>query len=233
MKTITIKLTGPLQSYGNEASFNQRTTAAHPSKSAIIGMIAAAFGYQRDDQRIKAFNKLDLAVRVDQPGTLLTDYQTVEWKKGTRKVTYRAYIQDAVFVLAISSENDLLIDKIKYALHHPKFQLFLGRRSNAPAGVLQIAVFADANPVEVLSKLPWQAANWYQEKKSQEEIINVELFADAKLLAGEKYFMVKDSVGSFDQRNRYFDYRPVVRVWKKVTNPKFKTSSEHDPFAAL
>lgn len=42
MKTLTIKLTAPLQAYGNEASFERRTSWPGPSKSAIIGMIAAA-----------------------------------------------------------------------------------------------------------------------------------------------------------------------------------------------
>ena len=41
MKTLTIKLTGPLQSYGNEATFSRRTSYHYPSKSAVIGLIAA------------------------------------------------------------------------------------------------------------------------------------------------------------------------------------------------
>ncbi|WP_143441692.1 CRISPR-associated protein Cas5, partial [Lactobacillus helveticus] len=47
MKTATIRLTAPLQSYGNQASFNQRTSDNYPSKSAVIGIIAAALGYRR------------------------------------------------------------------------------------------------------------------------------------------------------------------------------------------
>ena len=138
MKTLTIKLTAPLQSYGNEASFARRTSNDYPTKSAVIGMVAAALGYRRTDARIQSLNDLSFAVRIDQVGRNLTDFQTVEWKQGTRKITYRDYIQDAVFVVAIGSESDSLIDEIKFALKHPKFQLSLGRRSNAPAGVLDV-----------------------------------------------------------------------------------------------
>jgi len=158
MKTLTIKLTAPLQSYGNEATFERRTTNDYPTKSAVIGMVAAALGYRRVDERIVHLNELHFAVRVDQIGRNLTDFQTVEWKKDTRKITYRDYIQDAIFVVALGSEDETLIDKVKFALKHPKFQLFLGRRSNAPAGVLQLQEFSEEQPVEVLKQFAWQAA---------------------------------------------------------------------------
>ena len=57
MKTLTIKLTAPLQSYGNEATFERRTTSYYPTKSAVIGMIAAALGYRRTDERILKLNE--------------------------------------------------------------------------------------------------------------------------------------------------------------------------------
>ncbi|EFQ53882.1 hypothetical protein HMPREF9265_1249 [Limosilactobacillus oris PB013-T2-3] len=35
MKTLTIKLTGPLQSYGNEATFSRRTSYHYPLKAQL------------------------------------------------------------------------------------------------------------------------------------------------------------------------------------------------------
>ncbi len=67
MKTVTIRLTAPLQSYGDEANFDRRTSYDYPSKSAIVGLIAAALGYRRTDARIQTLNQLDYAVRIDQP----------------------------------------------------------------------------------------------------------------------------------------------------------------------
>lgn len=81
MKTLTIKLSAPLQAYGNEASFERRTSWQAPSKSAVIGMIAAALGLRRDSEQISELNSLAFAVRIDQPGKIMTDFHTVEWKK--------------------------------------------------------------------------------------------------------------------------------------------------------
>lgn len=83
MKTLAINFKAPLQSFGNEATFTRRTTNDYPSKSAVIGMLAAALGYHRDDERITDLNDLLFAVRIDQPGKVLHEFQTVEWKKKT------------------------------------------------------------------------------------------------------------------------------------------------------
>lgn len=239
MKILTIRLTSPLQSYGNEATFERRTTGDYPSKSAVIGMIAAALGYSREDSRISKFNDLNFAVRVDQVGRSLTDFQTVEWKKNVRKITYRDYIQDAVFVVAIGSNDEQLIKKIHDALRHPHYQLFLGRRSNVPAGVLLMEEFNDENPVIILEKLGWQATPWsqkvYQKQNPKKEFPRVDIYADANLLADHHNVMVKDRVESFDQRNRYFGYRAMATERIQLTHSYISVdgSTEHDALSAL
>jgi len=233
MKTLTIKLTAPLQSYGNAATFERRTTNTYPSKSAVIGMIAAALGYQRTDSRIVTLNELRFAVRIDQVGRHLTDFQTVEWEKDVRKVTYRDYLQDAVFVAAIGSENDQLIDNIEWALRHPRFQLFLGRRANVPAGVLQLQVFADATPITVLQKMTWQAAPWYR-KRHQRPVLDI--LADADLLAGHQSILVSDRVVSFDQRNRQYGLRAMAKTKVKLTSldsTEDESETQHDAMKFL
>ena len=228
MKTLTIKLTAPLQSYGNEATFSRRTSNDYPTKSAVIGMVAAALGYRRTDERILVLNDLDFAVRIDQVGKMLTDYQTVEWKKDTRKVTYRDYLQDAVFVVALGSSDEQFIDEIKVALRHPRFPLFLGRRSNAPAGVLKIQEFLDTTPVTVLRSLTWQAADWYQ-RRSQYQTI--EIIADANLIPDGQSAMVKDRVVSFDQRHRSHSFRAVVKTRVALSDLKAQvhdSETQHD-----
>lgn len=234
MKTLAINLKAPLQSFGNEATFIRRTTDPYPSKSAVIGMLAAALGYQRDDERIETLNDLLFAVRIDQPGKILHEFQTVEWKKDTRKITYRDYLQDAVFVAAIGSHNDALIDELEAALHHPKFQLYLGRRSNAPAGVIKTHLVPDKSPIEVLKVLDWQASDWYQQQQRhhqhQQPTISVEVVADAKLLPEKSSFIVKDHVISFDQRNRRYGFREAATTEIQLNNPDYK---EHDPMSFL
>ncbi|MFK5221232.1 type I-E CRISPR-associated protein Cas5/CasD [Lactobacillus helveticus] len=230
MKTATIRLTAPLQSYGNQASFNQRTSDNYPSKSAVVGIIAAALGYRRDDARILQLNNLLFAVRIEQSGNMMTEFQTVEYQKSStktaRKLTYREFIQDAVFMVAIGSDNDHEIEKIVSALKHPKFQLYLGRRSNPPAGPLMIETYDEENPLQVLEKLSWQAEPWYQKRLRAPKFLT-RIIADAELNPENNITMIKDKVGSFNQKNRYYQYRPVI-IRKKIEldNLEYKSSTD-------
>lgn len=71
MKTILLKLTGPMQSWGTSSRFETRMSDYYPSKSGVIGIIAASLGYNRDeDEKIQKLNDLDFAIRVDQEGVL-------------------------------------------------------------------------------------------------------------------------------------------------------------------
>mgnify|MGYP003601592908 CR=1 FL=1 len=239
MKTITIRLTSPLQSYGNEASFNRRTSYHCPSKSAVIGMIGAALGYRRFDSRLRNLSKLLMAVRIDQPGQILTDFQIAEYhrnaKATARKLTYRDYLQDAVFVVALSSEKDDWLDQIAFALRHPKFQLFLGRLANVPAGPLKIKTFNNKNALDVLKEEPWQASGWYQRRRQASKIFNAEIIADAKLSnIPQSTTLVKDSFGSFDQKNRFHNYREVTTHNVALQNKFYQAfDTNHDAFSFI
>lgn len=233
MKTLTIRLSAPLQSFGNEASFDQRTTWKQPSKSAIIGMLAAAMGYQRNDDRISMLNTLKFAVRIDQPGQIMVDFQTIKLnpKKPGSKITKRHYLQDAVFIVALGSEDEVLISRLNHALHYPKFQLFIGRYANVPAGPLKTAIIDGQNPVQVLEKLDWQAADWFQ-KKNNSEMISIELIADAELLTNKNNIkFVKDRIVSFDQRNRQMRFRAISSTYIQLINKNINKQSvdtKHD-----
>ena len=233
MKTVTIKLTAPLQSYGNEANFDRRTSYDYPSKSAVIGLVAAALGYSRRDSRIKGLNQLAYAVRVDQPAKPMTDFQIVEWKRNRRKLTYRDYLQDAVFMVALGSEDDAFIDQIDWAIRHPHFQLALGRRANVPAGPIITSIWLEDNPVQVLRNISWQASQFYMRKTRQSTFV-AELIADAWLLPDDPSSMVKDTVVSFDQRHRQYAFRPVAVERVSLDNPYFTAKdTEHDIMSYL
>ncbi|QLL78304.1 type I-E CRISPR-associated protein Cas5/CasD [Ligilactobacillus saerimneri] len=237
MKTLTVKLAAPLQSYGNQANYERRTTGRYPSKSAVIGMIAAALGYHRDDPRIVELNSLQFAVRVDQTTSVLSDFHIVEYdtKKHKRKLTYRDYMQDAVYIVAVGSDDCKMIDRIEYALHHPYFQLYLGRRSNPPAGPLVTKIFTDSNPVEVLQKLDWQAADWFKQKytlRGRQDVM-LELVADANLLPEHKDYTVHDRVRSFAVTDRCYGYRLAATTQVKLPIAKKKINTEHDIMGIL
>lgn len=234
MKTILLKFAGPLQSWGTDSNFETRHTDTHPSKSAVIGLLAASLGLRRDNQDICRLNELSYAVRVDQEGTLIRDYHTAHQYKpnGDLKRTYvtnRYYISDAVFVAAVSHEDSAWIESIAQALKSSYFQPFLGRRSIPLTADFYMGIF-DGGIIDVLSKYPWQASKWYQ-NRSREKISSLFIYADGHLGAKDRYFIRKDKVVSFSQQERKFGFRTEIVL--KADIPRINCGTEHDAFGAV
>lgn len=202
-----------MQSWGTSSHFETRNTDYYPSKSALIGIIAASFGYRRDqEQKIKELNELDFALRIDQPGMLLRDYHIAKKYKKTGEfertyVTNRYYMEDAVFVVAISHANDRRAEEIYEALQHPYFSPFMGRRS-CPVPLDFIIKMTEEDAVTALEKLEWQAAEWYKKKYAD---YRLEIYADKALIPQGIATMRKDYVISFSQKERKFGPRFEVR----------------------
>ncbi|WP_424642602.1 type I-E CRISPR-associated protein Cas5/CasD [Embleya sp. AB8] len=75
---MLIRLAGPLQSWGLASHFSRRDTHSRPTKSAVIGMCAAALGRSRTDaSALVDLAALRFGVRADHPGTPVRDYHTV------------------------------------------------------------------------------------------------------------------------------------------------------------
>lgn len=233
MNTILLKLSGPLQSWGTSSRFENRSTDRYPSKSAVIGILAASFGYSRDDARTERLNRLDFAVRVDQPGELLHDYHIAQRLKPNGAVdqvyvTNRYYLQDAVFVVALGSHDVEWMKEIEHALTRPYFQPFLGRRSN-PLGADFFLGTRNQDTITSLELLPWQASNWYRRKNKGKIVLPI--YADAHLLEGYPRQMVRDRVVSFSQRERIHGDRAVAR--KDIVVTPCGDVTEHDAFNAF
>ncbi|MFT8703791.1 type I-E CRISPR-associated protein Cas5/CasD [Bifidobacterium aquikefiricola] len=235
MKTLLLKLAGPLQSWGTHSHFEVRNTDPYPSKSAIIGLIAAAYGYRREgsDEDIERLNRLDFAVRIDQPGNLLQDFHTahpVSSKGDIRQayVTRRYYLQDAIFVVALGGDDEF-IDAVLRAVSHPYFQGFLGRRS-LPLLDDFILDISGKGVIEAIQSAPWQAADWYK-KKHRTSQYDAEIYADANLAENQQTFMARDRAVSFSQQHRLHGFRPVVRIREVMSHAVSET--DHDVFSSL
>ncbi len=144
MKILTFLLSGPLQSWGDEARWDRRSTAALPSKSAIVGLLGCCLGYKRGDEQLRELSEsIHLAVRADRSGRPLWDYQTVQnpggkilnsmgKPRGETIITPKQYLQNAAFQVFIYGNDDLL-HKCYDAMQHPQWPIYLGRRSCIPA----------------------------------------------------------------------------------------------------
>lgn len=77
---LLFRLYGPLASWGDTAVGEYRPSYHHPSRSAVLGMLAAALGICRDEEeRLLALDRdYRIAVRVERGGELLRDYHTVQ-----------------------------------------------------------------------------------------------------------------------------------------------------------
>lgn len=77
---LCFRLHGPLASWGETAVGERRPTSPHPSRSAILGLVAGALGARREDA--DALQQLDDAIgfasRTDAPGELLFDFHTAQ-----------------------------------------------------------------------------------------------------------------------------------------------------------
>lgn len=215
MATLLLRLAAPLQSWGTESKFDTRNTGREPSKSGIVGLLAAALGYRRHEtDKLAELSSLRIGIRVDREGRLLRDFHTAHGEKSAY-VTNRYYLADAVFVVGIEGERDRL-EEIAYALSHPAFPLFLGRRSCPPTLPLFLgirdAVLDDALKAEKL---------WVSKEPR-----SVRYIFDAA--SGKRGAAVRDVPLSFDPKLRAYGYRGVTE--KFVSG---KEEPEHDPFDEL
>mgnify|MGYP000408735125 CR=1 FL=1 len=127
MATLLLRLAAPLQAWGADSKFETRKTGREPTKSGVIGLLAAALGLRRDEREaLLRLTGLRFGVRVEREGQLLVDYHTAKTQdEKTSYVTYRHYLQDAVFLAGIESEDAALLQQLQQALLHPAFPLYL------------------------------------------------------------------------------------------------------------
>lgn len=145
---IVFTLAANLSAIGGPAGHERRGTMMAPGKSAVIGLLGAAMGLDREDtEGFAPLDTLGLAVSRIGDGNHLRDYhtvQTVPTAKAKRPdsrpaalrqaglgvntaITLRDYRCGAVFGVALWGNADL--SYLVEALRKPVFHLYLGRKS--------------------------------------------------------------------------------------------------------
>jgi CRISPR system Cascade subunit CasD len=149
---LALLLDGPLQSWGFASRFQRRTTALHPTKSGVIGLISAAMGLAKGSAAERAMlpelAKLQMSsiaiprdVGADGPRPVLRleDYHTVlDTRRASSAlnrdavVTHRQYLLDARFGVILAGDRSVL-ERTAAALQNPVWGVWLGRKSCIPA----------------------------------------------------------------------------------------------------
>lgn len=159
MTSLYLRLAGPYQSWaGPRATGNHVSTQPIPTRTGIIGLCAAAIG-ARIGEWPEWLQELDIEVRVDHPGVVEKDFQTINprpeaevfvdriWtaagNKGKAPVSFtpdaqkgtaivrRTYLAGAVFMVRL--EHPEKLDELGAAFASPGFSPYLGRKAFAPS----------------------------------------------------------------------------------------------------
>lgn len=154
---LTFALIAPIASFGSIAVGIRRPGWDRPARSAVLGLIGAALGVDREDDEAQAALAADyaLALYCHSPGRLLTDFHTIQvppTRRGrsfaTRReelrapdlgtvVTTRDYRTGAWHLAAVSLQRETVrwsLAEIAASMQAPRFVTYLGRRS-CPLGL--------------------------------------------------------------------------------------------------
>lgn len=125
MSVLILRLKGPQQSWGTSSRYRTREAGTEPSKSGVIGLLAAAQGRSRASE-LTDLLELGFGVRADQPGRLMVDYHTARVRGAKNSsLSSRHYRVDAAYTAAISGP-DSLVAALAEAIDSPRFPLYLG-----------------------------------------------------------------------------------------------------------
>ena len=158
MNYLKLTLSGVLQYFSDSDSIALRTTyntSLYPTKRAIVGMLASALGYERNDVRSKElFNNIDVKYSIIEEPIILNDFQTIRplksqknyMNKFNKRNTFQTvegkyrdgslykkvqFLQDAEYEIFIGGSDELL-KELYDAIQNPVYSLFIGKRSCVP-----------------------------------------------------------------------------------------------------
>lgn len=153
MPTLLLRLQGPMQSWGTRSRFDHRDTWPYPTKSGVLGLLAAALGRDREED-ISDLAALRMGVRVDRKGVLRVDYQTAQeiiaasLKAKVNVQSWRHYLSDAAFLVGLEGPA-FLLEEAHQALLNPRYVLYLGRKGYVPSPPVYLADGVREEPLEV------------------------------------------------------------------------------------
>lgn len=227
---MLLRLGAPLQSWGSESVYDNRETDYMPTKSGVVGMLAAALGRKRDVS-LDDLAELEFGVRVDQQGIRLNDFQITQMGgKLNANLSNRVYLSDAIFLVGLASEDVCFLEELEHALTHPQFTVFLGRRSCPPTQPLVLGI-RDGTLYQSLFEEEWLAPEWRKHALFHfSDKLHLRIVVDDT----QGRTIKKDVPISFSPFGRKYKYRCMKEMPGKIVEKgKLSVSTEHDPMMEL
>jgi CRISPR system Cascade subunit CasD len=172
-----------MQAWGTSSRFDHRDTGKEPSKSGVVGLLAAALGLDRENWvELEPLTRLAMGVRHDRPGEPKRDYQTAKdiisadgKKLHDTAVTTREYLADAAFLVGLACDDREVLARTHAALFDPCWPLALGRKSYVPSESIWIEDgMHDAPLREALAQWPWIASLRKWEQPPERLLVSLE-----------------------------------------------------------
>lgn len=163
MDVLLLRFDAPLMSFGSVLIDQHNKTDTLPYRAMLTGLLANALGYTRlEEEKLAALQaRLRFSARRDRRGSLLVDYQTVDFdpsgpmasdlgwttrgqleeRKGGEAsdgthIRHRHYLADAVVTVALTlvpAEETPTLRALGEALRAPARPLFIGRKCCLPS----------------------------------------------------------------------------------------------------
>lgn len=154
-QVILLRLEGPLQSWGTRSRWDVRDTGTEPTKSGVIGLLGCALGYPLGDPRLERLSaSLLFGVRVEAPGRVIRDFQTVSGYLPTADGRFRHTGVKTATNLGKLEDNP---DAIPAIIVSPRFYLedsaFLAGVAAAPGSEMSHASLGEIR--EALRRPAW------------------------------------------------------------------------------
>ncbi len=235
MSVLTLRLAGPLQSWGASARFARRTTESAPTKSGVIGLLAAAAGIERgDDNKLRPLAALRFGVRIDQPGTRVRDFQTAHHGVTGKSMplSNRFYLADAVFLAALEGDHRLLAE-LHAALLAPVYAPFLGRRSCPPSLPRRAPPPRPRRSAGRFARGTVAGIAWYRRQYRGQNDVELTVLREADAHEQNTADTLRDQPLSFAAEHRRHALRTQVSYSVRIPNPSARQLPRHDPFDAL
>jgi CRISPR system Cascade subunit CasD len=177
---LCFQLYGPMQAWGAMAVGEIRPVVDHPTRSGVLGLLAACLGLRREEEpRLQHLRQqCGLTIRVDAPGRRMTDYHTIQTPKILKRRTFytrrdelgqkldlsespstilsrREYLADALFTACVwlrTTDGLFTLEQMRDALRKPKLTPYLGRKSCPPGIPFHPMLIQAADPMQALEK---------------------------------------------------------------------------------
>jgi CRISPR system Cascade subunit CasD len=221
MSTLLIQLIGPFQSWGTNSRGIERYSDSEPSKSGVVGLLAAAMGIDRQDWLgLEPLANLSVHVRHDSSGIPLQDFQTAKNviianhpTKTGNSISNRHFLADTAFLVALEGSDCSVLKKIQEGLKYPSGILSLGRKAYIPSESIYIenGIFED-DPKHIFSTFPWIVKNLSEKEKTTPE----EFLCSFETKERIGVMKIDQPYTSFSERK--FRPRFVISEWVKYQN---------------